>query len=93
MSISWNNLIQLIYPPRVPGGPIPMMILEGHQSRLDPRFINYINYNSHPWKICLGMPYPTASPHASDDEGGDEDDYPSPTASPHAGDDEGGDEN
>ena len=41
----------------------------------------------------MGRPYPTASPHASDDEGGDEDDYPSPTASPHASDDEGGDDN
>ena len=41
----------------------------------------------------MRRPSPTASPHASDNEGGDEDDYPPPTASPHASDDEGGDEN
>ena len=41
----------------------------------------------------MGRPSPTASPHASDDEGGDEDNYPPPTVSPHASDDEGGDEN
>ena len=41
----------------------------------------------------MGRPSPTASPHASDDEGGDEDDYPPPTASPHVSDDEGGYEN
>ena len=40
----------------------------------------------------MRRPSPTASPRASDDEGGDEDDYPSPTASPHASDDEGGNE-
>ena len=41
----------------------------------------------------MGRPSPTASHHASDYEGGEEDDYPSPTASPHASDDEGGYEN
>ena len=41
----------------------------------------------------MGRPSPTASHHASDYEGGEEDDYPSPTASPHASGNEGGDEN
>ena len=36
-----------------------MMILDGHQIRLDPTFINYINDDGHPWKICLGVPYAT----------------------------------
>ena len=36
-----------------------MMILDGNQSLLDTKFINYINDNGHPWKICLGVPYAT----------------------------------
>ena len=45
--------------PRVPGGPIPMLIVDGHQSRLDPKFIDYINDDGHVWKVCLGVPYAT----------------------------------
>jgi hypothetical protein len=40
--------------------PIPMIILDGHESRLDPSFIAYINDPSHTrWVICLGVPYAT----------------------------------
>ena len=46
--------------PRLDGGPIPMMIIDGHQSRLDPQFIEYINDKGHRWKVCLGVPYATS---------------------------------
>ena len=29
--------------PRVEGGPIPVLIVDGHQSRLDPKFVDYSN--------------------------------------------------
>ena len=45
--------------PRVPGGPIPMLILDLHQSRLDPSFIKYINRQDHGWRVFLGVPYAT----------------------------------
>ena len=44
---------------RYPGGPIPMLIVDGHQSRLDPRFVTYINDKTHEWRVCLGVPYAT----------------------------------
>jgi hypothetical protein len=40
-------------------GPIPMLIVDGHQSRLDPLFVEYINNKEHKWKVCLGVPYAT----------------------------------
>ena len=45
--------------PRYPGGPIPMLIVDGHQSRLDPKFVAYINNKAHEWRVCLGVPYAT----------------------------------
>jgi hypothetical protein len=45
--------------PRVPGGPIPVLIIDGHESRLDPKFVAYINDPRHMWKVCLGVPYAT----------------------------------
>ena len=45
--------------PRVDNGPIPMLIVDGHQSRLDPLFVEYINNRNHKWKVCLGVPYAT----------------------------------
>jgi hypothetical protein len=45
--------------PRVDGGPIPVLIVDGHQSRLDPKFVDYINDSGHKWKVCLGVPYAT----------------------------------
>ena len=45
--------------PRVPGGPTPLLIVDGHQIRLDPMFVDYINDQRHTWKVCLGVPYAT----------------------------------
>ena len=45
--------------PRVDGGPILVLIVDGHQSRLDPKFVEYINDSFHKWKVCLGVPYAT----------------------------------
>lgn len=45
--------------PRKEGGPIPMLIVDGHQSRLAPSFITYINDKGHRWKVCFGVPYAT----------------------------------
>ena len=45
--------------PRVPGGPIPFLIVDGHQTRLDPKFIKYINDKGHEWRVCFGVPYAT----------------------------------
>ncbi len=46
--------------PRYPGGPIPFLLVNGHNTRLDPLFIDYINDSSHWWKVCLGVPYATS---------------------------------
>jgi len=45
--------------PHVPDGPIPVLIVDGHQSRLDPKFVEYINAEGHRWRVCLGVPYAT----------------------------------
>ena len=45
--------------PRLPGGAIPMLIGDGHQSRLDPQFTKYINNQSNCWTVCLGVIYTT----------------------------------
>ena len=45
--------------PCINDGPIPMLILDGHQSRLDPQFVDYKKEKGHKWKICLGVPYAT----------------------------------
>jgi hypothetical protein len=36
-----------------------MLIVDGHQSRLDPKFVVYINNKAHEWRVCLGVPYAT----------------------------------
>jgi hypothetical protein len=46
--------------PRYPGGPVPVLIIDGHESRLDPKFLTYINDQGHVWKVCLGVPYATS---------------------------------
>jgi hypothetical protein len=33
--------------PHVEGGPIPVLIVDGHQSRLNPKFVDYINDKNH----------------------------------------------
>mmetsp|Transcript_25354 Transcript_25354/g.42135 ORF Transcript_25354/g.42135 Transcript_25354/m.42135 type:complete len:173 (+) Transcript_25354:316-834(+) len=46
--------------PRVPDGPLPFLLLDGHGSRLQLPFLKYINDPSHIWKVCLGLPNGTA---------------------------------
>ena len=36
-----------------------MLIVDGHQSCLDPRFVTYINDKTHEWRVYLGVPYAT----------------------------------
>ena len=55
--LTYFDLIDLF--PRVIGDPIPVFIVDGHQSRLDPAFIHYINDERHQWKVCFGVPYAT----------------------------------
>ena len=46
--------------PRLPGGPLPFILLDGHGSRLNFPFLEYINHPDHIWKVCFGLPYGTA---------------------------------
>ena len=45
--------------PQVFGGPIPVLIVNGHQSHFNPSFIEYINNEHHLRKVCFGIPYVT----------------------------------
>ncbi len=45
--------------PHLPSGIIPVLIVDEHQSHLDPKFVEDINHEDHRWKVCLGMPYAT----------------------------------
>ena len=45
--------------PQIPGGPIPFLLVDGHNTQLDPTFIAYINNIEHCWKVCFGVPYGT----------------------------------
>ena len=38
----------------------PFVLLDGHGSRFDIEFLEYINNPSHRWNVCLGVPYGTA---------------------------------
>ena len=55
--LTYFDLIDLL--PRVIGGPILVLIVDGPQSRLNPAFIDYINDERHQWKVCFGVPYVT----------------------------------
>jgi hypothetical protein len=37
----------------------PVLILDGHGSRMRLPFLKYINDPTHPWVVCLGVPYGT----------------------------------
>jgi hypothetical protein len=37
----------------------PVLVLDGHQSRMKLPFLQYINDPAHPWTVCLGVPYGT----------------------------------
>ena len=37
--------------PRLPGGPLSFILLDGHGSRLNLPFLEYINHPDHIWKV------------------------------------------
>ena len=41
-------------------GITPFVLLDGHGSRFEVEFLEYINDNEHLWNVCLGVPYGTA---------------------------------
>lgn len=41
-------------------GLTPFMLLDGHGSRFDVQFLEYINDSTHKWTMCLGVLYGTA---------------------------------
>jgi hypothetical protein len=38
----------------------PFVLLDGHSTRFDLEFLNYINNNAHKWSVCIGVPYGTS---------------------------------
>ena len=38
----------------------PFLLLDGHGSRFDLAFLEYINSPLHPWHVCIGVPYGTS---------------------------------
>ena len=41
---------------------LPFLLLDGHQSRLELPFLQYINdekKEGHKWMVCIGVPYAT----------------------------------
>eukprot|EP00985_Skeletonema_marinoi_P028836 scaffold26100_cov195-Skeletonema_marinoi.AAC.1 len=49
-------------------GVLPFLLIDGHISRLDPSFLEYINGEGHKWKVCLGVPYGTSLWQVGDSE-------------------------
>ena len=45
--------------PRSEGGPKPLLILDGHPSRINLDFLRYINDDDHEWFVNIGVPYLT----------------------------------
>ena len=41
-------------------GLTPFVLVDGHQSRFDLEFLEYINNPLHKWNVCLGVPYGTS---------------------------------
>jgi hypothetical protein len=54
--------------PRVEGGPIPFLLLDGHGSRFQLPFMRYIADKEHKWKVCIGVPNGTAYWQVGDSE-------------------------
>jgi hypothetical protein len=44
---------------RTPDGPMPFLLLDGHHSRLEVPFLDYIFDEEHKWYVCIGVPYGT----------------------------------
>lgn len=40
-------------------GKTPFLLLDGHHSRLELPFLDYIFDKSHEWSVCIGVPYGT----------------------------------
>ena len=55
--LSYFDDIDLL--PHVPGGPTPILIVDGYQGRLDSKFIIYIDDKNHLWKVCFVVPHAT----------------------------------
>ena len=45
---------------QTPCGPIPFLLVDGYKTRLDTKFVDYINNSNHQWKVCLGVSYATS---------------------------------
>ena len=41
-------------------GAVPFLLVDSHQSRFSPKFLEYITNNKHLWKVTIGMPYGTS---------------------------------
>ena len=39
---------------------MPFLLLDGHQSRFEIPFLEYITNTDHPWMVCIGVPYGTS---------------------------------
>jgi hypothetical protein len=39
--------------------PTPFLLLDGHHSRMELPFLDYIHNQEHPWAVCIGVPYGT----------------------------------
>jgi hypothetical protein len=38
----------------------PFLLLDGHHTRFDIKFLSYMNSPAHRWSVCIGVPYGTA---------------------------------
>jgi hypothetical protein len=45
--------------PRKDDGPTPFSLLDGHHSRMELPFMDYIHDPLHKWVVCIGVPYAT----------------------------------
>jgi hypothetical protein len=53
----------------IPGGPIPLVIFDTHDSRLQVPFLRYVNDEQHKWKVCIGPPNGTGKWQVGDSSG------------------------
>ena len=49
-------------------GTLPFLLLDGHHSRLELPFLNYIHEDPHKWIVCIGVPYGTHLWQVADSE-------------------------
>jgi hypothetical protein len=57
-----TNMLQCMDVDKVynwPNGETPILILDGHHSCMDIKFLEYISQPEHKWFVCLGVPYGT----------------------------------